>query len=506
MAVVVGTSGDGADFEAKTTVYVVICGLIAAFGGLMFGYDIGISGGVSAMDDFLEKFFHAVYIKKKSAQENNYCKYDNQFLQLFTSSLYLAALVASFFASTACTKFGRKPTMQIASIFFLAGTVLDAAAPNIALLIIGRILLGVGIGFANQAVPLFLSEIAHAKIRGALNILFQLFVTIGILIANVINYFAAKIHPWGWRLSLGLAGIPAIILCVGSLAITETPTSLIEREKYQEGKDTLKKIRGTDNVDAEYESIVRASEMARAVKNPLRKLMKPASRPPLVIAILLQVFQQFTGINAIMFYAPVLFQTVGFKNDASLLSSVIMGLVNVFSTFVSIYLVDKAGRRKLLLQSCVQMLITQVIIGAILMADLSKTGSLPKGEAIIVVLLVCLFVAGFAWSWGPLGWLIPSETFPLETRSIGFAFAVSSNMFMTFLIAQVFLSMLCHMQAGIFFFFAAWIVIMGLFALFLLPETKGMPIDAMVDRVWKKHWYWKRYMGDEDEAREMQNK
>lgn len=131
------------------------------------------------------------------------------------------------------------------------------------------------------------------------------------------------------------------------------------------------------------------------------------------------------------------------------------------------------------------------------MKDLKITGNLPSGDALVVVIMVCVFVAGFAWSWGPLGWLIPSETFPLETRTAGFSFAVSSNMLFTFVIAQAFLSMLCHLRSGIFFFFAAWIVVMGLFALFLLPETKGVPVDEMVDRVWKQHWFWKRFFNDE---------
>lgn len=140
----------------------------------------------------------------------------------------------------------------------------------------------------------------------------------------------------------------------------------------------------------------------------------------------------------------------------------------------------------------------QSAIGVILLVNLKATNSLSKSEAWLVVVLVCLFVMAFAWSWGPLGWLIPSETFPLETRTAGFAFAVSSNMLFTFIIAQAFLSMMCHMRAFIFFFFAAWIFVMGLFTIFLLPETKGVPIDAMVDRVWKKHPVWKNYMEDAD--------
>ncbi|KAJ4773124.1 Sugar transport protein 8 [Rhynchospora pubera] len=499
-AIVVSGDGKG-DFGGKVTFHVIICAIVAATGGLMFGYDIGISGGVTSMDDFLEKFFPEVFEKKHHAVENNYCKFDNQFLQLFTSSLYLAALVASFVASKICSKYGRKITMQLASVLFLIGVLLNALAPNLALLIVGRIFLGIGIGFANQAAPLFLSEIAPVKYRGALNILFQLNVTIGILAANIINYFVADIHPHGWRIALGTAGIPALILCLGSFLITETPTSLIERQRLTEGMNTLKKIRGIDNVDAEYQELVRASEMARQVKHPFRNLIKRKSRPQLVIAIAMQVFQQFTGINAIMFYAPVLFQTVGFKNDASLMSSAIVGGINVASTVVSVVLVDKLGRKPLLLEACIQMFITQTAIGYILMEHLKTTGDLPKSNAVWVVVLVCLYVMSFAWSWGPLGWLIPSETFPLETRTAGYSFAVSSNMLFTFLIAQAFLSMLCTMRAAVFFFFAAWVFVMCLFVVFLLPETKNIPIDEMMDRVWKKHWFWKRFMDDDDDKR-----
>ncbi|KAJ4722427.1 Sugar transport protein [Melia azedarach] len=488
------------DFKSKITVYVVVCWILAAFGGLMFGYDIGISGGVTAMDDFLIKFFPTVYERKLHAKEDNYCKYDDQSLQLFTSSLYLAALFSSFAASKVCTKFGRKPTILIASAFFLGGASLSCGAGNLWMLIIGRILLGIGVGFGNEAVPLFLSEIAPVQHRGAVNILFQLFVTIGIFLANLVNYSTSKLHPNGWRVSLGLAGIPAFFLLIGGIVISETPASLIERGNEATGEKTLKKIRGVEDVKAEFEQIKLASDIARQVKHPFKKLMKRSSMPPLIIGVMLQVFQQFTGINAIMFYAPVLFQTVGFKNDASLLSSVITGSVNVLSTLVSIYAVDKIGRRILLLQACVQMFISQTAIGGILLVHLKATSNtLTTPQAVFVVVLVCLFVMSFAWSWGPLGWLIPSETFPLETRTTGFAFAVSSNMLFTFLIAQAFLSMMCHMRAYIFFFFSGWILAMGLFALFLLPETKNVPIDVMVDRVWKKHRIWKRFMDDDDD-------
>lgn len=136
--------------KSKTTPYVVICWIFAAMGGLMFGYDIGISGGVSAMDDFLLKFFPNVYARKLIAHEDNYCKYDDQMLQLFTSSLYLAALVSSFGASKACSVLGRRPTIRLASVFFVVAALISGLAPNKAVLIVGRILFGVGVGFGNE--------------------------------------------------------------------------------------------------------------------------------------------------------------------------------------------------------------------------------------------------------------------------------------------------------------------------------------------------------------------
>jgi hypothetical protein len=213
-----------------------------------------------------------------------------------------------------------------------------------------------------------------------------------------------------------------------------------------------------------------------------------------------QIFQQFTGINAIIFYAPVLFNTLGFGSDASLYSAVITGAINVLSTVVSIYSVDKIGRRILLLEAGVQMFLSQTFIGVVLgLTVQDNSDNLTKGYAVLVVVLVCMFVSSFAWSWGPLGWLIPSETFPLETRSAGQSITVCVNMLFTFVIAQSFLSMLCHLKFGIFLFFSSWVLVMSVFVTFLLPETKNVPIEEMTERVWKQHWFWKRFMGDSEE-------
>ncbi|XVE59381.1 hypothetical protein DITRI_Ditri05aG0042000 [Diplodiscus trichospermus] len=490
--IIADSGGGGQDFPSNLTLQVLVCSTIAAFGGLMFGYDIGISGGVTAMDDFLLKFFPKVYTKKHHAKENNYCKFDDEYLQLFTSSLYLAAIVASGVASIFCRKYGRRPTMQAASIFFFIGALLNVAALNLPMLIAGRLFLGVGVGAGNQAVPLFISEIAPAKYRGGLNVCFQLLITIGILGANVVNYLTSTVKNHGWRISLGAAAVPAIILLVGSFVIVETPASLIERGKKEEGLKTLKKIRGVDDVNKEFEEIIRATEFANNIKHPFRELWRRPNRPPLICGIFIHFFQQFTGINVIMFYAPVLFQTMGFGSDASLLSAVITGTVNSLSTLIANFTVDKAGRKKLLIYGALLMFATQCIMGGVLLVHLKSTNKVSETVAKIVVILICIFVNGFAWSWGPLGWLISSEIFPLETRNAGYFFSVATNMLCTFIIAQAFLTMLCHMRAYIFFFFAAWLVLMNVAVMAMLPETKGIPIDEIVERAWMQHWFWKR--------------
>lgn len=213
-----------------------------------------------------------------------------------------------------------------------------------------------------QAVPLYLSEMAPSKWRGALNILFQLAVTIGILFANLVNYGTEKMAHNGWRVSLAIAGLPAIFITLGGFLLPDTPNSLVQRGKHESARKVLRRIRGVDNIEEEFDDILIASNEAASVKHPFRNILKRRNRPQLIISMLLQFFQQFTGINAIMFYAPVLFQTLGFQSSASLYSAVIVGAVNVLATCVAILVVDRAGRRWLLLEACIQMFCAQVFL------------------------------------------------------------------------------------------------------------------------------------------------
>lgn len=499
----VGVSQERAQqYQGRVTLYVVLASIVAAIGGSIFGYDIGISGGVTSMDPFLEKFFPVVYRKKhQNSHDSDYCKYNNQGLAMFTSSLYIAGLVASLFASPMTRKYGRKASIISGGISFIIGATLNASAVNLPMLIIGRIMLGVGIGFANQAVPLYLSELAPAKLRGGLNMMFQLATTLGIFTANMVNYGTQNITPWGWRLSLGLAAVPAILMTVGGIFLPETPNSLIERGHLDKGRAILEKTRGTKNVDAEYEDMVDASELANTIKHPFRNILERRNRPQLVMAICMPMFQILTGINSILFYAPVLFGSLGFGAHASLYSSVLTGAVLVLSTLVSIATVDRWGRRPLLLGGGFQMIVYQVAVAVILSQKFGGDKQLSKGFSALLVAAICLFVAAFGWSWGSLGWTVPSEIFPLETRSAGQAITVSVNLLFTFAIAQAFLYLLCTFKYGIFLFFAGWICIMTVFVYFFLPETKGVPIEQMIF-LWKKHWFWKKIVPAMDEGAE----
>ncbi|KAK6928984.1 Major facilitator, sugar transporter-like [Dillenia turbinata] len=465
-------SGPGFNYPGELTWFAFFACVISAMGGLIFGYDIGISGGVTSMAPFLEKFFPSVYsLEEEDTSTNQYCKFNSQTLTLFTSSLYVAALVASFFASWITRKLGRKVTMCLGGLVFFVGATINAAAINVTMLIVGRILLGVGVGFSIQAVPLYVSEMAPYKYRGSLNVLFQLSITIGILVANLVNYGTAQIKGgWGWRLSLGGAAVPAIFIAVSAFILPDTPNSMIERGKHNEVLEMLRKVRGVDNVEAEFKSLIAASEASKQVAHPWRNILLRKYRPQLTMSILIPFFQQLTGINVVMFYAPVLFKTLGFGSNASLFSSVITGAFNSGATFVSVNGTDKWGRRALFMEGGIQMLIFQSLVALLIGLKFGVSGIIiymPKWYTALVLICICGYVVAFAWSWGPLGWLVPSEIFPLEIRSAAQSITASVNMLFTFAVAQVFLTMLCHLKFGLFIFFAAFVLAMTVFVLAL---------------------------------------
>ncbi|EMS50017.1 Hexose carrier protein HEX6 [Triticum urartu] len=450
-AFVEGPAG-GAGYSGRVTSFVVLSCIVAGSGGILFGYDLGISGGVTSMESFLKKFFPDVYhqMNGDKAAVSNYCRFDSELLTVFTSSLYVAGLVATLLAST--------------------------------------------------SIPLYLSEMAPPQYRGAINNGFELCISIGILIANVINYGVQKIEGgWGWRISLSMAAVPAAFLTIGAIFLPETPSFLIQRDgNVDEAKMMLQRLRGTTGVQKELDDLVTASNISRAIKNPYRNILKKKYRPQLVIALLIPFFNQVTGINVINFYAPVMFRTIGLGESAALMSAVVTRLCATVANIVAMIVVDKFGRRKLLLVGGVQMILSQFTVGAILAVKFKDHGVMDKEYGYLVLIIMCVFVAGFAWSWGPLTYLVPTEICPLEIRSAGQSVVIAVIFLMTFVIGQTFLNMLCHLKFGTFFLFGGWVCVMTLFVFFFLPETKQLPMEQM-EQVWRKHWFWKRIIGEGEE-------
>ncbi|QHO08348.1 Sugar transport protein [Arachis hypogaea] len=230
---------------------------------------------------------------------------------------------------------------------------------------------------------------APARNRGVVNQLFQFTTCFGILVANLINYFTDEIHPHGWRIALGLAAILAFLMLVGGIFYAETPNSLVEQGRFDEARKVLEKVRGTKKVAAEYQDLVEA-----------RALGIPA-------------FQQLTGHNSILFYVPVIFQSIGFGSNASLFSSFITNGAPLVATVISMFLVDKFGRRKFFLEAGFEMICCMVTLAL----DFEHGKELSKSVSYFLVIVIFLFVLAYGRSWGPLGWLVPRKLFPLEIRS-----------------------------------------------------------------------------------------
>lgn len=490
------------EYGGHVTPFLVLSCVVACCGGFLFGYDLGISGGVTSMNSFLKRFFPEVYSKKQDSKVSHYCQFNSELLTLFTSALYIAGLLATLVASSVTMRFGRRMSMLIGGTFYIAGSVFGGAAINIPMLLLNRIFLGIGLGFTNQSIPLYLSEMAPPQYRGAINNGFELSLSLGILCANILNYFVVKIEAgWGWRISLSMAALPAVFLTIGAIFLPETPTFMIQCEgNTGKARVLLQKLRGTTSVQEELDDLVSASNLSRTTQYPFRNIFKKKYRPQLVIALLIPFFNQVTGINAINFYAPVMFRTIGLRENASLLSSVVTRLCATFANIVAMLLVDRIGRRKLLFIGNIQMILSQFFVGAILAVKFKDHGDIGKDYAYLVLITMCVFIAGYGWSWGPLTFLIPSEVCPLEIRSAGQSIVVAVTFLMQFVIGQTFLAILCHIKSATFFVFGAWICLMTLFVYLFLPETKRLPMEQ-VKNVWRRHWFWKKIVREDQEEK-----
>jgi len=252
--------------------------------------------------------------------------------------------------------------MLIGGVLFLVGSAINAGAVNVAMLIIGRMLLGFGVGFTTQAAPLYLAETSPARWRGAFTTAYNIFQVLGALAATVTNYFTNRIPGWGWRVSLGLAAVPAAIVVLGALLVPDTPSSLVLRGDTDSARVSLRRLRGPGaETDAELNDIVRAVEDARRNdKGAYGRLCAKGYGHYLVMVVAIPSFFDLTGVIVMAVFSPVLFRTVGFSSQKAIFGSVILSLVNLASSLLSSFVMDRAGRRLLFLAGGAAMMICQV--------------------------------------------------------------------------------------------------------------------------------------------------
>jgi MFS transporter, SP family, sugar:H+ symporter len=426
-----------------------------ALGGLLFGYDTGvISGAILFITDELAL---------------------TPFLEgLVVSSLLLGAAVGAGSAGPLSDRLGRRNLIIMAAITFTVGAIGAALAPSVGVLVLFRVVLGLAVGAAAVIVPLYLSEIAPTEIRGAVSSLNQLMIVTGILLAYVVNALLAD--SGAWRLMLGLAFVPSVVLLIGMIFMPETPRWLVSRGRDDDARDVLRRNRDEEAVEQEIQDI---KEVERQEEGGLSELLASWVRPALIVAIGLAVFQQIIGINTIIYYAPTTLTNVGYGNAAAIYANLIIGVINVLMTLLAIRLIDRVGRKPLLLGGLVGMVASLTVLG--LSTLLLSEPSTPT-DPVAVITLVCLavFIASFAATWGPTVWVMLPEVLPLRIRGTAMGVAIFLHWIANFIVAQTFPSLLASVGPGpTFLGYAVIGVLAFVFVQALVTETKGRSLEQI---------------------------
>lgn len=433
--------------------FVFVVAFVAALGGLLFGYDTGVISGALP---FIEEDFSLSPFSEG----------------LVVSALLIGAMVGAGFAGRLADTLGRRRVVLIAAVVFAFGAIGAGLAPALWVLVFFRIVLGVAVGAASVMVPLYISEMSPTPVRGTLSSLFQLAITIGILVAYVINYLLAGAEAWRWMLVL--AFIPSVGLFVGIYFLPETPRWLIANGFIERAKRVLRRIYGAENVQAEVDRI-RQVERQERDQAGVGELLAPWVRPMLIVGLGLAVFQQFVGINTIIYYAPTIIGQTGLEAQASILATVGVGLVNFLMTFVAILLIDRVGRKPLLLFGLVGMISALVILGL--------GFALPGLESVlswVTMFGLLLYVASFAATFGPVMWVMLPEIFPLNVRGAGTGTSTIGNWGANFIVSLLFPVLAAAIGlTSVFFILAAIAVAALVFIRVLVPETKGRSLEQI---------------------------
>jgi len=430
---------------------VVWTSAITALGGLLFGYDTGVVSGALL-------FLHTSFGDLSSFQ-----------LELVTSVLLVGAAIGALVAGRLSDVIGRRPTILITALVFVAGVLGAAFSPQFWFLIVMRFVIGLAVGSSSMVVPLYIGEVAPPRVRGALVSFNQLAITLGILVSYLIDYSLSSSE--NWRLMFGLAAIPATLLFVGMLTQAESPAWLVIKGHEDEARRVLRRVRSPDHdIDGEIAEIRNVTEQ----KGTYRDLLAPAVRRAVVIGVMLAIFQQITGINTVIYYAPTLLHDAGLGNSAALLANVGNGIVNVAMTVVAIWLIDRVGRRILLLSGT-----SGMVVGLSIIALTFAIGGdhLSTTAAIVAILALALYTGSFAIGLGPVFWLLISELYPLRIRGKAMSVATIANWSANFVVTISFLTLLNAISnAGTFFLFAALSLVAVLYFNANIPETKNLSL------------------------------
>lgn len=448
------------DHEHISMRFVILVSIVSALGGLLFGFDTAV---VSGAIGFMEQHFQLSQLQVGWA----------------VSSLIIGCIVGAASSGMLGDKFGRKKILMAAATLFIISSIASGLADTFTLYVIARIIGGLGIGITSTICPLYNAEIAPAKYRGRLVALNQLATVTGIFLTYFINLWISNAGDaaWGittaWRWMFGVGAIPGLLFLILLFFVPESPRWLIKQGRPADALPVLLRIHGEELAKKEVIDIKKSFEQE---SGSIRQLFKPGLRMALIVGVVIAVLQQVTGINAVMYYAPEIFKATGAGTNAALTQTILVGLVNFLFTILAIRLIDKVGRKALLLVGSGSMMICLLVIGAAF-----QTGH-TSGPLVLIFIL--LYVASFAVSLGPVVWVIMSEIFPNRIRGKATAIASMALWVADYIVSQSFPPMLDSIGPGItFWIFGGMSLIAFLFTWRVIPETKGKTLEE-IESLW----------------------
>lgn len=436
---------------SRTTLY-----FFGALGGILFGYDLGVISGALP---FITKVWSLSSWDKG----------------IITASISVGAVIGAIFSGRVNEWLGRRRTIMAAAVIVVVGTLAATFSPSFVALALSRLVIGVGIGFSSSTVPTYLSELAPARLRGAMGSLNQIFIVLGILIAFLVSYGLGSSS--NWRAMFAGAIVPAVVLFFGLIALPETPRWLLKNGRADEARSVLVSSHGTADIDDEISRIREVIRLDTVRKGRIRDLWAPWVRPMLIVAMLLAIGQQFSGVNAVNAYFPTMLISLGFATQAALLSGVLLGVTKFLFTAWVVFVVDRWGRKPLLLIGNVIMVVT--LLGAGLsVLNVKDTGTL----GVLMLITMVLYLVGYELGWGAVVWVMMSEVFPLRERAAGMGVASVVLWAATGVITAVFPIVSDSKALGLgnsMFIFAAINVILFALTKWLVPETKGRSLEQI---------------------------